>query len=287
MGQKDLSQKHLESYPDVFADVVNALLYEGRQMVKENELVPAPTESFYRTDGKRLRNQFQDVSQYVLQNGKIQMQYLLENQTKIERRHVLRKAGYTGAAYRRQYDNRELYPVAQLVLYWGRKRWKSPNSLKGLLRKNPFVRETDEYIDEMKLHVYEMAHLPKEVRQRFHSDLRVVVDYLAEGKDYRPGRRRIVHVEAFLCLLGALTGDARYEELIPEFQGREDVGVCELLDKYENRGMKKGLKKGEETTLVANIKALMETMGWTMDKAMEALKVPKKKRDYYAKKVQG
>ena len=76
-------------------------------------------------------------------------------------------------------------------------------------------------------------------------------------------------------------------ELIPEFQGREDVGVCELLDKYENRGMKKGLKKGEETTLVANIKALMETMGLTMDKAMEALKVPEKKRAYYAKKVQG
>ena len=145
------------------------------------------------------------------------------------------------------------------------------------------MRETDEYIDEMKLHVYEMAHLSKEVRQRFHSDLRVVVDYLAEGKDYRPDRRRIVHVEAFLWLLGALTGDVRYEELIPEFQGREDVGVCELLDKYENRGM----KKGEETTLVANIKALMETMGLTMDKVMEALKVPEKKRAYYAKKVQG
>ena len=34
-------------------------------------------------------------------------------------------------------------------------------------------------------------------------------------------------------------------------------------------------------------KALMETMGLTMDKAMEALKVPEKKRAYYAKKVQG
>ncbi|MBR1855409.1 MAG: hypothetical protein IJ794_20080 [Lachnospiraceae bacterium] len=65
MGQKDLSQKHLESYPDVFADIVNALLYEGRQIVKADELIPAPTESFYRAGEQKLKNQFQDVSQCI------------------------------------------------------------------------------------------------------------------------------------------------------------------------------------------------------------------------------
>ena len=32
MGQKDLTQKNLEHYPDVFADVINALLYQGKQV---------------------------------------------------------------------------------------------------------------------------------------------------------------------------------------------------------------------------------------------------------------
>ena len=80
-----------------------------------------------------------------------------------------------------------------------------------------------------------------------------------------------------------MTGDMRYEELIPDFREKEKVGMCELLDKYENRG----IRKGKENAQVDNIKALMETMDLTIDKAMEALKVPKKKRDYYAKKVRG
>lgn len=31
MGQKDLTEKNLEFYPDVFADVLNALLYQGKR----------------------------------------------------------------------------------------------------------------------------------------------------------------------------------------------------------------------------------------------------------------
>ena len=47
MGQKDLTQKNLEQYPDVFADIINALLYNGKQMILSTSLQPAPTETFY------------------------------------------------------------------------------------------------------------------------------------------------------------------------------------------------------------------------------------------------
>lgn len=39
MGEKDLSQKNLEYYPDVFADCVNALLYEGERVLGEEALL--------------------------------------------------------------------------------------------------------------------------------------------------------------------------------------------------------------------------------------------------------
>ena len=38
MGEKDAAEKTLESYNDVFADIVNGLLFNGKQVVKENEL---------------------------------------------------------------------------------------------------------------------------------------------------------------------------------------------------------------------------------------------------------
>ena len=65
MAQKDLTQKYLEAYPDVFADMINALYYEGKAVVNEADLQPAPTESFYPVDCRNIRNQFQDVSMYL------------------------------------------------------------------------------------------------------------------------------------------------------------------------------------------------------------------------------
>ena len=56
-----------------------------------------------------------------------------------------------------------------------------------------------------------MATLPKDVRKLFSSDMSIVVDYLAEGKDYKPFDQKILHMEAFLLLIRNLTGDVRYE----------------------------------------------------------------------------
>lgn len=51
--EKDISQKKLEYFNDVFADIFNALLFEGERVLQEAFLVPLPTESFFRkTDGR-------------------------------------------------------------------------------------------------------------------------------------------------------------------------------------------------------------------------------------------
>ena len=50
---------------------------------------------------------------------------------------LLRKAGYVGGEYRRQYEkqNRGLYPVVELVLYWGKNRWKGADNLRQLMNE--------------------------------------------------------------------------------------------------------------------------------------------------------
>lgn len=247
MGQKDLTQKSLESYPDVFSDVVNALLYRGERVLVPESLQPAPTETLYKDKQGVIRDQFHDVSKYEMENGRIRVQYTLENETAVNRKMVLRKAGYEGGVYRDQYDKAEVYPFVSMVLYWGRSRWSAPRSLHRLFTGMHFRKE---YVDNIRLHVYEMAHLSKEVRERFHSDMRIVVDYLAEGKDYVPTGQKITHLEALLMMLSALTGDVRYEEIVPELQEEEKekggIGMCELLDKYENRGVERGIARGME-----------------------------------------
>ena len=77
-----------------------------------------------------------------------------------------------------------------------------------------------------------MAHLSRRVRERFQSDMRIIVDYLAEGKEYVPSKQKIKHPEAPLLMLAALTGDVRYEEIIPNMQEEQDrkggISMCEL-----------------------------------------------------------
>ena len=104
------------------------------------------------------------------------------------------------------------------------------------------------YITNVKLCVYEMAHLSKRIRNRFKSDMRIVVDYLAEGHDYKPSTQKIAHPEALLLMLKALTGDKRYLTILKALTEKEkkegEVSMCELLDKYENRGIEKGRRQG-------------------------------------------
>lgn len=103
MAEKDILEKVLLAYSDVFADRENTLVYKGRKRLKAEDICPAPTESFYR--GKdEVHNQFEDVSAYLMEKGEIKLQFLIGNETALEGRQVLRKASYQGGAYRR-------YPV--------------------------------------------------------------------------------------------------------------------------------------------------------------------------------
>ena len=179
---------------------------------------------------------------------------------------LLRKAGYAGAVYREQYESKlpNLFPVIAFVLYWGERRWKSSRSTRRLFRKRELQEEKWKYIDEMKLHVFEMRHLPGEVRHLFQSDMRIVADYLAEGDSYRSDRK-IVHKAALLKMLGALSGEGKAEEAEAWLEGRgireeDEITVCELFDQYVRQGREEGRYEGDARRLVLDIEKIMKNM---------------------------
>lgn len=52
MGEKDIAQKILEAYDDVFADIVNVLLFKGKRVLSADELEDQVPNAFYKADGK-------------------------------------------------------------------------------------------------------------------------------------------------------------------------------------------------------------------------------------------
>lgn len=63
MGQNDIAEKALIQLNDVFADIVNNLVFEGKQCVGEDELESAGTHSVYQGETV-FRELERDVSKF-------------------------------------------------------------------------------------------------------------------------------------------------------------------------------------------------------------------------------
>ena len=125
LGEKDISEKILADYNDVFADVMNVLLFHGEQVVSPDDLENVKDKSQYKTDSQ-LHEQERDVVKYVRSGKLIVAMAGFEHQTEPEQFMPLRVIGYDGAAYRAQLLDRQpkrVYPVITLVLYFGDKKW--------------------------------------------------------------------------------------------------------------------------------------------------------------------
>ena len=65
MGQKDITEKMLADYNDVFADIVNGLLFYGTQVVQEDDLENTKDKSQYKADDGKIHEEERDISKIV------------------------------------------------------------------------------------------------------------------------------------------------------------------------------------------------------------------------------
>ena len=246
MAEKDMTEKTLEAYNDVFADIVNVLLFNGRPLVKEDELTAETPRSLYKADGM-LHEQERDVAKFWNNTNVRIALYGLENQTDIDVDIPLRILSYDGAAYRDQLNGqKKRYPVVTLVLYFGEKRWDSPRSL---LERLEVPEELKPYVSDYKVNIFEIAWLSEEHVKLFQSDFKYVADYFVQvrkNKKYVPSAETIDHVRETLQLMAVLTKDRRFEEYA-NVQAAEggNVTMCEVLDQMISEGYNRGISIGE------------------------------------------
>ena len=114
MSQKDITEKMLFTYNDVFADVVNALLFKGEQVIAEEELVDQAPRAAYKTDGV-IRDIERDVAKRWLKNN-IRIACIgIENQTEPDQDMAIRVFSYDSAEYRAQLSTETLKHVEAVL----------------------------------------------------------------------------------------------------------------------------------------------------------------------------
>ena len=240
MAEKDITQKVLEQYNDVFMDIVNVLLFNGEMVVRADDLIDLPTSSSKKI-GRKINYQDRDVAKYW-QGNKINIAMLgLENQTDPDKLMPLRVISYDGAEYgwqsSRKNRDKPKYPVITLVLYMGHKgRWNYPKNIMGVVDVDERLKP---YVNDYRINLFELAYLSEEKRKLFKSDFRVVVDYLYQvrkNNKYEPEMYKIEHIDEVLNLMSAMTSDNRFEEVIEEVHEKEAKYMCEVIDIMLNKG---------------------------------------------------
>ena len=136
-----------------------------------------------------------------------------------------------------------------LVLYFGNEHWRAEKPLKDLL---DIPEGMEEYVNDLKINVFEIAWLTDEQISMFKSDFRIVADFFVrkrKNKDYVPDNKtEIRHVDAVLKMLSAVTGDRRYENILSDGKGKVS-NMCEVAERLEQMGIEKGRLEGEQMTV--------------------------------------
>ena len=250
MNGKDITQKMLERYNDVFADIVNVLLFNGKRIVDEDALIDTPADSALKIDGE-IHSQDRDVAKYW-KNSQINIALFgLENQTVPDKLMPMRVIGYDGAEYKKQVleENRykKKYPVITLVLYMGYDRnWKYSNSLLDLLEVDDNLKP---YVNDYKINVFEIAFLDREKIELFKSDFRMLADYLYQMRttnSYKGDESNIKHVDEILMLMSAMSGFKNVENIIKVAHERKVSNMKGFFELAEEKGLERGLELGRE-----------------------------------------
>ena len=280
MKEKDSVMKTLESYNDVFADIVNVLMFGGKRLIRKNALSDAIPYSYYKVSKSRqaekedtktstqdeksttthkIHGQERDVSKYW-SHGKIRLCFIgFENQTSIEPLMPLRVMSYDAASYMQRFlekDKVQCYPVVTLVLYFGTKRkWTNNLTLKDLFQVPP---ELEQFVNNYRINVVNLAWLSDEQIKLFKSDFREIAVYLRCKRTkelFRGSRRRLRHAFETLDLLRVISGgDKLFNDIEPklirmiQYNKKGGINMDDVLRRIMDEGHTEWFNRGVNDT---------------------------------------
>ena len=289
MAEKDITEKNLEALNDVFADIVNVLLFKGEQVINEKDLEADTTKSMFKADGK-IHEQERDVSKFW-KNGEIRISILgIENQTAQDSDMPLRVISYDGASYKQQLldkKQKKRYPVATLVLYFGtEEKWAKAKHLYDCFE---IPEKLKPFVNDYKINVFNIAFLSPKTIAMFKSDFKIIAEYFRAkrlNQKYKGSKEKLKHANETLKMFSALTGDDSFEKVYNEGNFKKGgITMCDVVERIRDEGITEGINKGiaeEKERIIMN---LIESNAGTIEQIAAWVKLPVKEVQKIARKV--
>ena len=276
MSNKDITQKALLRVPDVFASLVNLLLFHNAPIISSNQIRYLDIPSHFVFDDS-LHDLYRDVCAMILdKQGNPLFIVCFENQIWRDWTMPIRALGYGDTLYfwqRSQILHKSkapfeiplsrFIPCVIFVLHYGDDAWNA-KSLDDLTRleKTPFLKP---FVSGYTMNLENIAWWSEEKIASIRSDFRIIADYCAQirrsrKKDpdhpmYEPPKQwKIEHVEETLMTLAAFSNDRKLTEALHVYLEQFDlyerkkggITMRSVIDYIEKKAYLKFEKKDKE-----------------------------------------
>ena len=242
--------------PDIFADTINAILYDGKSVVTPEKMraIDIETQHVEEKDGDiKADVRFRDLAKVVEVDDAIYCLFAIEHQSVEDYTMPLRIMEYDVREYLRQVKNNkgiqvQIKPIITIVMYWKADKWNQPVSVKDMFDKNTVKWLEDNglggYIQDYRMHLFEPGAVKEEDLEKFKTELKDVIAYVKYSKStealkeynekYKPDLTR-----STVTLINELT-NSKYVFI----EGKERLDMCEAFEGLIEEGRAKGRTEG-------------------------------------------
>lgn len=273
--EKDLAKKRCLSDNERYADIINGIVFHGKQLLHAEDLtdLDAQVGNVDRLFGKRrYRQRYHDL----IKKAAFGVNFMIigvENQEEVHYLMPLRSMGYDVAEYERQADairrrlrkkgklsrteflsgfakESRLYPCITLILYFG-ENWDGARDLHGLLDFTDIPCELRSMVNNDTVHMIEVRKL--ENTEVFQTDLRQIFDFIRFSKDKEKLKQLVENDAAYQDMdedaydMAAAYTNAEELIAVKKYHGKGGrVNMCEALTALLEDSRQEGRKEGRE-----------------------------------------
>ena len=215
-----------------FADICNYAFFQGKQIIKPEELVSRENDVSTLIGKEALpmeTKRYRDIVRKASINGEY-MIIGVEHQSTLDKNMIIRILNYDAQLYINQVESgKEVRPVGSFVFYTGDKEWTYPKSLKESLKIPP---EMKDYINDWKLPVLELQKIDSGMLKNQRLKEVVEISQSMFKGDYEKLRtNRMISVESFKMAAIFTHTDIKEEDL-PE---GDEINMCKAMDQLFQR----------------------------------------------------
>lgn len=177
---------------------------------------------------------------------------------KIRERNKQQNVRYKGADdYLYQYKTSDvLEPVVDLMLYWGKRKWKKPLGMRDMVNTSLASAPIEKLFNEYKVHMISMREIPDEALEVMDSDLKYVLGIMKCGNSEKACMQYIKKNENFFKHIPKSAADvinvcmniSKINEMLEYKQteeGEECADMCKAVDDMIRNSEERGRKEGE------------------------------------------